>query len=125
MQSLGQFLLQHSTYENPHSFPEFIRISEYPHWLATSTSKIMYALFNVTDPTCSETAISSDLSARVKFQKEQYGSHPDEVAQVMVKEELVGRKDLPLFLFLHGGAWGSGFGTMYRLIAAPFHQTES
>jgi acetyl esterase/lipase len=80
----------------------------------------MYALFNVTDPTCSETAISSDLSARVKFQKEQYGSHPDEVAQVMVKEEVVGRKDLPLFLFLHGGAWGSGFGTMYRLIAAPF-----
>ena len=80
----------------------------------------MNNVFNITDPTNSETVISSDISSRVTFQKENYGSHSKQVGQVMVKEELVGQKDLPLFIFLHGGAWGSGFGTMYRLISAPF-----
>ena len=36
-------------YENPHRFPEFIRISEYPHWLYIATSRAMYQ-WNVTDP---------------------------------------------------------------------------
>jgi hypothetical protein len=25
-----------------------------------------------------------------------------------------------LFIFVHGGAWGSGFPTMYRLMSVPF-----
>ena len=89
-------------YKNPHCFPEFIRISEYLHWLATSTSRIMNNVFNITgDPDNRETVIASDISSRVNFQKENFGSHPKQVGQVMVKEEVVGQKDLPLFIFLH------------------------
>jgi len=113
-------------YENPHCFPELIRISEYPHWLATATISAMFDLFNVTDPQTGIVISSDDddddssSSSRIHFKKEAYGPHPKQIAQVVVPEDLKGQRDLPLFMFLHGGAWGSGFPTMYRLISVPF-----
>ena len=138
-------------YENPHCFPEFIRISEYPHWLAVATSRAMFTLFNVTDPNTSMGAnaktdkdiddggknrkgehhhhgLSLHASSRISFQKESYGTHPRQTGDVMIKEKLLQTShsgsenddNIPLFLFLHGGAWGSGFPTMYRLISSPF-----
>ena len=126
-------------YENPHRFPEFIRISEYPHWLYIATSHAMYQ-WNVTDPnnahdgdriaelsdsdsdsdTTHEQTKTHKIRSRIAFQKERYGTHHRQIADVMVNENLQKRKDVPMFIFLHGGAWGSGFPTMYRLISSPF-----
>lgn len=97
----------------------------------------MGTLFNVTDPnelSISTATRSDDFSttctnvrARIHFKKEAYYHHDEhdslkrkQRAQVMVPETLKHRKDLPILFFFHGGVWGSGFATMYRLIAKPF-----
>ena len=84
--------------ENPHCFWEFLRISGYPKWMTRAT----------------------DSTTSVDFSMESYGPHRSQIAEVMVNTAENHRKDLPLLVFIHGGAWGSGFPTMYRLLAAPF-----
>ena len=94
--------------ENPWCFPEFVRISgdEYP-WLVQGFRSMG--------------VIANDRSD-VRFSKEAYGDHPSQEAQVMVAKDVdeAGDKSSPLFFFMHGGAWGSGFPTMYRLLSLPF-----
>jgi len=95
--------------ENPWCFPEFVRISgnEYP-WLVQAFR--------------SAGVITKD-QPDVDFTKEAYGDHPSQVAQIMIaKDVLREAKSVPLFIFMHGGAWGSGFPTMYRLLSLPFLQ---
>ena len=65
---------------------------------------------------------------RVNFEKIRYhskGKAFQQRAQVMVRQELLdsdvnSNRNIPLMIFMHGGAWGSGFGTMYRLFSLPF-----
>jgi hypothetical protein len=99
--------------EYPHCFPEFVRISgsEYG-WLL----KLMRAMQMITDH-----------QPDVHFSKEFYGDHPLQVAQVMVNRVATSdcmdnnvMEQQSLFIFVHGGAWGSGFPTMYRLMSVPF-----
>mmetsp|Transcript_15990 Transcript_15990/g.37026 ORF Transcript_15990/g.37026 Transcript_15990/m.37026 type:complete len:435 (+) Transcript_15990:44-1348(+) len=96
--------------ENPWCFPEFVRISgrEYP-WLVRAFRRA---------------GLIADTRPDVRFEKVRYGDHPQQVAQVMISEDAAEAEtngtEVPLFLFLHGGAWGSGFPTMYRLLSLPF-----
>jgi acetyl esterase/lipase len=96
----------------PHCFPDFIRISgsEYP-WLLRTMRTLQ---------------IIPDHLPDVNFAKESYGSHHLQQAEILVNQPQKldnGMSTLPpLFFFLHGGAWGSGFPTMYRLISVPFLQ---
>ena len=94
--------------ENPWCFPEFVRISgqEYS-WLVSAFRLV---------------GIISKSKPGVSFVKEAYGDHPSQVAQVMISKdtEKDTNKAAPLFIFLHGGVWGSGFPTMYRLLSLPF-----
>lgn len=57
------------------------------------------------------------ISSKVHFQRFQYGSHARQVIDYM---KPCGRENQGLVLFVHGGAWGSGFPELYRLIAKPF-----
>ncbi len=139
-------------FENPHLFPQFIRISEYPHWIAVISNRLLNILFEVSNGKKDEDEKmnaarkgqmigddgmnysqaddngkvknpippSLEPSDRISFHKESYGMHPSQRADVMIKEELGESSPSSLFLFLHGGAWGSGFPTMYRLISLPF-----
>lgn len=93
--------------EDPHCFPEFLRISGYPSWLVSEAID----RFGGTK----EVSVAS-----IDFSIESYGSHPRQYAEVMVPSSLAKDESLPLFCFVHGGAWGSGFTSMYRLLAAPF-----
>ena len=86
-------------YENPSCLSEFVRLSGYPQ--------------SVTNLIAPETS-------RIHFSIESYGPHPSQSAEVMVSDTKKNCKDLPLLIFVHGGAWGSGFPTMYRLISVPF-----
>ena len=120
-------------FENPKCFPQFIRISEYPHFISVTCSNILQ-MFKVKDDTfentkCNVRANTSGIGMenvfRVNFEKVRYHSQGRDFqqrAQVMVRQELLDSKDaeIPLMIFMHGGAWGSGFGTMYRLISLPF-----
>jgi len=93
--------------DNPWCFPEFLRISgtEYP-WLVSALRL---------------TRTIDGGKPAVSFSKEAYGDHPRQVGQVMISESVDESEDAaPLFIFLHGGAWGSGFPTMYRLLSLPF-----
>jgi acetyl esterase/lipase len=98
--------------EYPHCFPDFIRISgsEFS-WLGQAFRSLQ---------------LMTDDQPDVAFSKESYGPHPMQQAQVMVNksstDSALSSPPLPLFFFLHGGAWGSGFPTMYRLISVPFLQ---
>lgn len=91
---------------NPHCFWEFIRISGYSKWANVGAE--MAGMLNVTKPV-------------VDFTIESYGPHASQCAHVM-SNQVTTRNDrsVPLLIFVHGGAWGSGFPTMYRLIAVPF-----
>ena len=96
--------------ENPWCFPEFVRISGDEHpWLV----QIFRAV-----------GVIADDQPDVDFAKEAYGNHPSQVAQVMIAKDSCDHapryKSAPLFIFMHGGAWGSGFPTMYRLLSLPF-----
>lgn len=111
-------------FEDPHCFPHFIRISEYPHTLAEITRTLMLKIFNTVSMKEKLESFS-----RISFHKEFYGTYPNQKADVMIKEDLLymdsldteGEKNnTPLFIFIHGGAWGSGFPTMYRLLSLPF-----
>mmetsp|Transcript_9029 Transcript_9029/g.20380 ORF Transcript_9029/g.20380 Transcript_9029/m.20380 type:complete len:420 (-) Transcript_9029:106-1365(-) len=98
-------------YDNPWCFPEFVRISgnEYP-WLVSLMRVIG--------------AIDRD-KPNIHFSKEAYGEHAKQIAQVMVPKGVdESRAAAPLFIFLHGGAWGSGFPTMYRLLSLPFLERD-
>lgn len=86
-------------YENPSCLPEFVRISGYPQLI---------------------TNLIAPEKSRIHFSIESYGPHPSQYAEVMVSDTEKDCKDLPLLIFVHGGAWGSGFPTMYRLISVPF-----
>jgi acetyl esterase/lipase len=92
--------------ENPHCLWEFIRISGYSKWAKVGAKTA--GLVSFTKPT-------------VDFSIESYGPHSCQYAQVMANR-VTTRNDgsVPLMIFVHGGAWGSGFPTMYRLVAAPF-----
>ncbi|KAG7344344.1 alpha/beta fold family hydrolase [Nitzschia inconspicua] len=96
----------------PECFPDFLRISgsEYS-WLV----RILRFL-----------QIISDDQLEVTFTKESYGPHPMQVAEVLVntptKDAYNNSTSQRIFFFFHGGAWGSGFPTMYRLISVPFLQ---
>ena len=94
--------------ENPWCFPEFVRISgdEYP-WLVQGFRSM---------------GVIANDRPDVQFSKESYGCHPSQEAQVMVAKDVdeASDKSSPLFFFMHGGAWGSGFPTMYRLLSLPF-----
>ena len=115
-------------YESPHCFPEFIRIREHPYWLSLATNRIRHNLWNVTDPNAINGDASEMVEGRCKirakppmsFRKEKYGSHPSQSADAMVQQQNTEEVNVPLLIFFHGGAWGSGFPTMYRLIASPF-----
>ena len=117
-------------YENPYCFPEFIRISEYPHVLSTIVRKLFrwIVVRDNHDHPFEDKLIDS--STRISFHKEQYGIHSKQTADVMIKEDLLKQitkesppdDEIPLFFFFHGGAWGSGFPTMYRLLSKPFLQ---
>ena len=94
-------------YDNPWCFPEFCRISgdEYP-WLVS-----LMRIAGVIDKEKPD----------VHFSKEAYGDHYRQIAQVMINASVDESEEAaPLFIFLHGGAWASGFPTMYRLISMPF-----
>lgn len=86
-------------YKNPRCLPEFVRISGYPQLI---------------------TNLIAPEKSRIHFSIESYGPHPSQYAEVMVSDSEKDCKDLPLLIFVHGGAWGSGFPTMYRLISVPF-----
>jgi acetyl esterase/lipase len=90
--------------ENPQCFWELLRISACPAWITNA----MHAA-NLVDST-----------THVDFSIESYGPHRSQYAEVMVNTENKQQKELPLLIFVHGGAWGSGFPAMYRLVAAPF-----
>lgn len=55
----------------------------------------------------------------VQFKRYAYGDHKRQVVDVIhpLGEEKSPKK---LVVFVHGGAWGSGFPSMYRLAAKPF-----
>mmetsp|Transcript_25301 Transcript_25301/g.69870 ORF Transcript_25301/g.69870 Transcript_25301/m.69870 type:complete len:457 (-) Transcript_25301:1352-2722(-) len=57
----------------------------------------------------------------VSWERILYGSHPRQLVDVMkrnIKND--SKSNCPLVVFVHGGACGSGFPTMYRSIATPF-----
>jgi acetyl esterase/lipase len=92
--------------KNPHCLGEFIRISGYSE-LANVGVK-MAGLLNFT-------------KSMVDFTIESYGPHFSQCVHVMANQVTTQNDgSLPLLIFVHGGAWGSGFPTMYRLIAVPF-----
>jgi len=95
----------------PYCFPEFLRISGHEYAWLVSTLRFM--------------GVISSNQPNINFSKEAYGPHEKQVAQVMISQkaqeaEMTNGKAAPLLLFLHGGAWGSGFATMYRLLSLPF-----
>lgn len=108
MDSLTRLVAAPEFYKNyPRCFPEFCRISGYPMWLV----HILRNILKIEDA-------SSSQEEPVDYQELAYGKHPNQYAEVMNQQEGNGAK--PLLVFIHGGAWGSGFTTMYRLIASPF-----
>ena len=75
--------------------------------------------------------VKSDASRRmnnndkVQLQQFRYGDHASNVIDlVSPQEEEDVTNNMPLIVFVHGGAWGSGFPSMYRLVAAPFVQDQ-
>lgn len=56
---------------------------------------------------------------QVTFERISYGNSSQNVIDVMTPAEN-SYNDLPLVVFVHGGAFGSGFPAMYRLVARPF-----
>jgi acetyl esterase/lipase len=57
----------------------------------------------------------------VVFEEFPYGSHPRQVLHVIRPTTT---KTTSLLFFVHGGAWGSGFPELYRLVATPFVQVN-
>mmetsp|Transcript_17077 Transcript_17077/g.20853 ORF Transcript_17077/g.20853 Transcript_17077/m.20853 type:complete len:411 (+) Transcript_17077:121-1353(+) len=98
--------------DNPNSLPEFCRITGYPAWLTTT---ICMALNNIKDD-----EVDVNELPQVDFNVEKYGSQPEQYAEVMIESSRKNDLNIPLVVFVHGGAWGSGFPSMYRLIARPF-----
>mmetsp|Transcript_31265 Transcript_31265/g.47709 ORF Transcript_31265/g.47709 Transcript_31265/m.47709 type:complete len:404 (+) Transcript_31265:73-1284(+) len=92
---------------NPHCFPEFCRISGYPLWI----SSFFHHLLNTT---------ATQQEYAVDFQTIRYGSQSNQYAHVMINANATSTDSTPLIVFVHGGAWGSGFPAMYRLTALPF-----
>eukprot|EP00546_Thalassionema_frauenfeldii_P016701 CAMPEP_0178895684 /NCGR_PEP_ID=MMETSP0786-20121207/726_1 /TAXON_ID=186022 /ORGANISM="Thalassionema frauenfeldii, Strain CCMP 1798" /LENGTH=360 /DNA_ID=CAMNT_0020565947 /DNA_START=129 /DNA_END=1208 /DNA_ORIENTATION=+ len=93
---------------NPHCFPEFCRISGYPIWVV----KVLHRLLN--------TKATQQQDANVNFAIIRYGPHSRQYAHVMKTANTTDYDSTPLIVFVHGGAWGTGFPTMYRLTALPF-----
>ena len=55
----------------------------------------------------------------VTFERISYGNSSENFVDVMTPK-MKPSNDLPLVIFVHGGAFGSGFPAMYRLMAIPF-----
>ena len=61
---------------------------------------------------------------KIDFQRFEYGKHSRQIIDLISPHSAVDEQDVKkreeLIVFLHGGAWGSGFPLMYRLAAKPF-----
>jgi acetyl esterase/lipase len=68
---------------------------------------------------CEESTI--DQKQRVQFSQFSYGANTRQVVDLIrPSRDLSTVKSQKLVIFVHGGAWGSGFPSMYRLAAKPF-----
>lgn len=90
----------------PSCLPEFLRLSGFPLWMG----RVVRTLLQIPP-------MESSSSDPVTLQSVRYGEHPSQFADVLETDDNPTRKTL---VFVHGGAWGSGFPTMYRLLALPF-----
>jgi acetyl esterase/lipase len=61
----------------------------------------------------SETSLEQDISV----EKVSYGADRRQFASLLQPQQ---KRNNRLVVFVHGGAWGSGFPSMYQLVATPF-----
>jgi acetyl esterase/lipase len=94
--------------EHPAALSEFLTLSGASGWIKLLPSRLVG---------------TENASVSVDYSSRSYGKHPSQVVDVMhpvSTGEMVPKAANKLVAFVHGGAWGSGFPAMYRLVAKPF-----
>jgi acetyl esterase/lipase len=94
----------------PSALSEFLTLSDASGWIKFLPSRLA-------GTGTTSTSVSVDYSTL------SYGKHSSQIVDVMhpVSSGEMDRKSAnKLVAFVHGGAWGSGFPAMYRLVAKPF-----
>jgi acetyl esterase/lipase len=93
----------------PSALSEFLTLSGASGWIKLLPSRL---------------AGTENASVSMDYLSRFYGKHSSQFVDVMQPTVSTGEMDLKaankLVAFVHGGAWGSGFPAMYRLVAKPF-----
>jgi acetyl esterase/lipase len=98
----------------PSALSEFLTLSGASGWIKFLPSRL-----------AGTQSASSSASDSVDYSSLSYGKHSSQVVDVMRPRpvntsEMDPKAANKLVAFVHGGAWGSGFPAMYRLVAKPF-----
>lgn len=95
------------------ALPRFLHLSGSPLWLRKLACRILR--YEPDDP-------DVPMQSQVEFRRLLYGAKTRrqnvQLMRLATPEPVKTAKHL--ILFVHGGAWGSGFPLMYRLVAGPF-----
>ena len=113
--SVGSLLMVREVLrQHPEAVEEFLHLSD----AASLTWKLTGR--RLTKQLLQPTAPSNILSLRIASETISYGASSQQRLQLM--KPIGGTKHDKLVVFVHGGAWGSGFPALYRLSAKPFLQ---
>jgi acetyl esterase/lipase len=94
--------------DHPSALSEFLTLSGASGWIKLLPSRLVG---------------TENASVSVDYSSRSYGKYPSQVVDVMhpvSTGEMDPKANNKLVAFVHGGAWGSGFPAMYRLVAKPF-----
>lgn len=116
--------------QNKRAIQQFWQLSV-PSPISLSSSWQQRILSRITDGIGATTQIHDTNSTRkslenVTLRRLSYGSDRRQVVHLLqrhdrhCKDDANYEKDASLAVFVHGGAWGSGFPALYRLAAVPF-----
>jgi len=115
--SVGSLLMAREVLrQHPEAVEEFLHLSDASSltWKLTGRRRLTKQFLQ------SPTAPSNILSLRIASETISYGVSSQQRIQLM--KPIGTTKHDKLVVFVHGGAWGSGFPALYRLSAKPFLQ---
>ena len=131
----------------PTAFNDYLQLSGLPFPNGNHNNNNHKSQFTTTRTTMSKYGDSNSNGSVVEFQQIRYGDHPSNVIDLILPQQqqrqqpssleqssqsasvaaaaaatttVVVDPPTPLIVFVHGGAWGSGYPAMYRNVAAPF-----
>lgn len=100
--------------------------SDFWHLSNSGKSSLATLLSKYVSPLMSNSP--SQITIETRLESFSYGSDKKQVIDIIQPASTAPTSNLKvnssLIVFVHGGAWGSGFPALYRLIARPFVQTD-